>query len=90
MMSNTSRRHFIRNSSVAAAAVGAAAVIPATTAHAAEPEETGAMHDGHFTVWVRNAKTGEIVVQAGEKEISHRDPKLAAKLARIAAKGAAS
>ncbi len=85
-MSDTSRRHFIRNSSVAAAAVGAATVIPATSAQAAEREETGAQHDGHFTVWVRNAKSGEIIVQAGEKEIVHRDPALARKLARIAAK----
>ena len=84
-MSDTSRRHFIRNSSVAAAAVGAATVIPMTSADAKEAEATGPQHEGHFTVWVRNARTGEIVVQAGENETVHHDPALARQLARIAA-----
>lgn len=84
-MSESSRRHFLRNSSLAIAGIGAATVLPAaTSADAAESSDP--MHEGHFTVWVRDASSGEIVVQAGEREIVHRDPALARTLARIAAK----
>ncbi len=96
-MSEHSRRHFIRNASIGAAAVGATAVIPAmTSADAATPDRTPdstagtAAHDGPFTVWVTDAKTGEIAVLVGEQKVVHHDKALAAKLARIAGRGATS
>ena len=88
IMSEHSRRHFIRNASIGAAAVGAAALIPSmTSADAAPAAPTGPAHDGPFAVWVKNAKTGEIAVLVGENEVIHHDKALAATLARIAARG---
>ena len=88
-MSEHSRRTFIRNASIGAAAVGAAAVIPSvTSADAATPDSpAGPAHDGPFTVWVKDVKTGEIAVLVGESEVVHHDKALASTLARIAARG---
>ena len=87
-MSEHSRRRFIRNASIGAAAVGATTIIPSlTSADAATPDAGGPAHDGPFTVWVKNASTGEIAVLVGETEVVHHDKALAAQLARIAARG---
>ncbi len=92
-MSEHSRRNFIRTASVGAAAIGATAIVPSmSSADAATPDTTagGVAHDGPFTVWVTNARSGEIAVLVGEQKIVHHDKALAAKLARIAGRGATS
>ena len=89
-MSDHSRRKFIRNASIGVAAVGATTVLPSmTSAGAATPAAAvaGPVHDGPFTVWVKNAGTGEIAVLVGESEVIHHDKALAAQLAKIAARG---
>ena len=89
-MSDHSRRTFIRTASIGAAAVGATTVLPAmSSADAATPDASaaGPAHDGPFTVWVKNARTGEIAVLVGESEVVHHDKALAAQLAKIAARG---
>lgn len=84
-MSEQSRRKFIRNASI-----GAAAVLPTMTAAEAETPVAGPAHDGSFAVWVKDAKSGEIAVLVGETEVVHHDRALAHKLARIAARGSTS
>ncbi len=87
-----SRRNFLRTASLGAAVVGAAAVAPpslASTAQAAtSPGEVGGpAYDGAVTAYVRNHRTGEISVMAGEHEVTYHDRDLARRLARIAACG---
>lgn len=89
-MSDHSRRNFLKNVSIGAAAVGAATVLPAAVSAGAETPVTGPAHDGSFAVWVKDAKSGEISVLVGATEVVHRDPALARKLAQIAGRGAAS
>lgn len=86
-MSEHSRRHFIRNASIGAAAVGATAVIPTMTSADAATPVAGPAHDGPFAVWVKDVKSGEIAVLVGESEVVHHDKALATALARIAARG---
>ncbi len=88
-MSEHSRRNFLRTASIGAAAAGAAVVLP-STASASTPGrdslDAGPEHQGSFTVWVKDAKAGKIVVMAGESEVVYTDRALAKRLARIAAR----
>ncbi len=86
-MSQHTRRNFIKSASIGAAAAGAATVIPTFAESAdAHPLDSGAAHDGSFTVWVKDASAGKIVVMAGEHEVVYTDRALAKRLARIAAR----
>ena len=94
-MTDQSRRKFLQATSIGGAAAGAAVLLPRlaaqpTAAHAAQDQAAdaaaGPAHDGPFVAYVKNAKTGEIAVMAGEHEIVHRDVQLAAQLAKVAAR----
>ena len=92
MAEHSSRRNFLRHASVGTAAVGATVLAPialgrdSASAQPRTPAATsGAVHQGPVIAYVKNAHTGEIAVMAGEHEIVHRDPTLAAHLGRIAA-----
>lgn len=94
-MTTQSRRNFLKATSVGGTALGTAILWPRlfdqpASAHAvAEQGVPGSAdaiaHGGPFVAYVKNAKTGEIAVLAGEHEIVHRDPQLAARLAQVAA-----
>lgn len=99
-MTDQSRRKFLKATSIGGTAAGAAVVLPrlsAQPARAAQAQtatasasvttaEAGAAHAGPFVAYVKNAKTGEIAVMAGENEVVHYDPQLAARLAQVAAR----
>lgn len=86
-MSDHTRRNFLKRASICGAAAGAGTMVPGFAASAdAHPLDSGTVHDGSFTVWVKNAKTGEVVVMAGESELVYRDRVLAKRLARLAAR----
>ena len=86
-MSEHSRRNFLKTATLGAAAVGTAVVVPAFESPAdAHPLDSGAAHAGSFTVWVKDAEAGKLVVMAGESEVVYTDKSLAKKLARIAAR----
>jgi hypothetical protein len=89
-MSAVSRRTFLKTSSVAVAAAGAAAAVPGAVAAAlrggvsqpsplADPAvpEVGEPIIAH----VRDARTGEIAVFVGERQVTVHDPDLAGRLA---------
>lgn len=85
-MSEQSRRKFIKHASIGAAAVGVATVAPSMASAEAHPLDSGPAHEGSFTVWVKDAKAGKIVVMAGESEVVYTDRALAKRLSRIAAR----
>lgn len=85
-MSEHSRRNFIKHASIGAAAVGVATVAPGMASADAHPLDSGPAHDGSFMVWVKDAKAGQLVVMAGESEVTYTDRALANRLARIAAR----
>jgi hypothetical protein len=93
-MSDQSRRRFLKATSVGGAAVGGAIFMPRLFDQAARadapaprpaPRAAEAVHTGPFVAYVKNAKTGQIAVLTGEREVLHHDPQLAASLARVAA-----
>lgn len=75
-----------RLSAQAATAQSAAQDSVRGQAVAASSIEFGAAHPGPIVAYVKNAKTGEIAVLAGENEILHRDVQLARQLAQVAAR----
>jgi len=92
MAEHSSRRNFLRHASIGTAVAGATVLAPialgrnAASAQNRTPAATsGSVHQGPLVAYVKNAHTGEIAVMAGEREIVHRDPQLAAQLGRIAA-----
>ncbi|HEV2638004.1 MAG TPA: twin-arginine translocation signal domain-containing protein [Actinocrinis sp.] len=101
-MTDQSRRKFLQATSIGGAAAGAAVILPRlsarpATASAASAQAAGAVaapafapagaaHTGPFVAYVKNAKTGEIAVLAGENEVVHYDPQLAARLAQVASR----
>jgi hypothetical protein len=96
MAEQSSRRNFLRHASIGTAVVGATVLAPMAAARDTATAQTrtpapapasGPVHQGPLVAYVKNAHTGEIAVMAGEHEILHRDPKLAAHLGRIAATG---
>jgi hypothetical protein len=84
-VSDQSRRNFLRNASIGSVALGAAAVPFATSSSASAAEPAGPEHHEAFAVWVADATTGDVAILAGEHELIHRDPKLARRIAQIAA-----
>jgi len=82
-MSDTTRRGFVQSSAATAAGMtllGALVAEQAETAAAATPPA----HDGPVVAYLRDAKSGEVSVLVGQREITVHDRKLAARIARAA------
>ncbi len=91
-MEPTSRRTFLKRSSVAAAAAGVATVVPASAAKALTSSH--ATHDAPPTLpddpsvdvpviaHVRDVRKGLVTLYTGEKEVTIKDRRLAAALYR--------
>ena len=87
-MDDLDRRTFLMRTSLAAAAAGVAAAVPlgagalaSPAAAAAEPEPPVDMTDP-VVAHVRDAKTGEIALYVGDREVTVRDRRLASQLVR--------
>ncbi len=78
-MSDSTRRGFVKNSAAAAAGM---TVVGALVAEQADAK--AATKSGPVVAYIRNPRTGEISVMAGEREVKLHDRKIAAKLARAA------
>jgi hypothetical protein len=83
-MEPTSRRSFLRNTSIAVAAAGVATALPATAAHAMDhtalPVPDDANADVPVVAHVRDLRRGEVVLYTGEREVSVTDKRLASLL----------
>jgi hypothetical protein len=78
-MSDSTRRGFVKNSAAAAAGMTVVGAIVAEQADA-----KAAAGSGPVVAYIRNPRTGEISVMAGEREVKFQDRKIAARLARAA------
>jgi hypothetical protein len=78
-MSDSTRRGFVKNSAAAAAGV---TVIGALVAEEADAHAVAA--SGPIVAYIREARTGEISVMAGERQVKLHDRKIAARIARAA------
>ena len=99
-MSTSSRRTFLAFTGAGAAAVGAAAVLPASLAGAqsvadheldAADFDAGAgasLSEAVLMAFVTDRATGEVTVIDGETEITLTDPALASRIAQLSGKGA--
>ncbi|MEZ0092429.1 hypothetical protein [Streptacidiphilus sp. EB129] len=96
MADQSSRRSFLRHASLGSTALGATILLPATLGNAASARARAThdaaanhvdavRHEGPLMAYVKNARTGEIAVMVGEREVVRHDPQLAAQLSRIAA-----
>ncbi len=88
-MNESSRRGFLITAG-AGAAVAAAAVTVGVTTSGDTPEAAAAAQlpegaSGALAVYVRDVKSAEVAVMAGETEVIVRDPDLVARLATVAA-----
>jgi len=98
-VADQSRRRFLQHGgTLGAVAVGAAFTpvlvsgvasaqppVPAAVHPAAVlPAAVGALPDRPFIAYVKDHRSGEIVVMIGEREVVYRDAELASRLARIA------
>ncbi len=83
-MEPTSRRSFLRNTSIAVAAAGVATALPTTAAHAldhhAPPVPDDATADVPVVAHVRDLRRGEVVLYTGEREVAVTDKRLASLL----------
>jgi hypothetical protein len=78
-MSDSTRRGFVKSSAAAAAGV---TVVGALLAEQADAE--AAAGSGPIVAYIREPRTGEISVMAGERQVKLRDHKIAARIARAA------
>ena len=78
-MSDTTRRGFVKNSAAAAAGM---TVVGALVADQADAK--AAAKSGPVVAYIRDPRTGEISVMAGEREVKLHDRKIAARIARAA------
>jgi hypothetical protein len=78
-MTDSTRRGFVKNSAAAAAGM---TVVGALLTE--EAQARVAAHDGPIVAYVHDARTGEISVLAGHREVRVRDRKLAAQIASVA------
>ena len=76
-MSDTTRRGFVTSSAAAAASV---TVVGALVAEEADAKV--AARSGPVVAYIRNPKSGDITVMAGQRQVKLHDRKLAARLAR--------
>ena len=93
-VADQSRRRFLQHGTLGAVAVGAAftpglvsgvaSAQPPVSAAAVHPVAVGALPDRPFIAYVKDHRSGEIVVMVGEREVVYRDAELASRLARIA------
>jgi len=93
-VADQSRRKFLQHGTLGAVAVGAAftpalvsgvaSAQPPVSAAAVHPVAVGALPDRPFIAYVKDHRSGEIVVMVGEREVVYRDAELASRLARIA------
>jgi hypothetical protein len=79
-MSDLTRRGFVRNTAGTAAGMTAIGAIVAAQAEA----DTGTAGTDPVVAYVKNPRTGEVSVMAGDREVTVRDPRLAAQIARAA------
>jgi hypothetical protein len=79
-MSDLTRRGFVKSSAGTVAGVTAIGALVAEQANA----DGGAVGSGPVVAYVSNPRTGEISVMAGDREVSVRDPRLAARIVRAA------
>jgi hypothetical protein len=94
-MSESSRRQFLAATGAGAVAIGAATVVPATMASAAEAPASleadlfeGTEGAVPVIVSVEDLAAGLLSVMHGENEFTVTDPELAARITRLAAKEA--
>jgi hypothetical protein len=80
LVSDLTRRRFVKNSAGAAAGLTVVGALLAEQADA----DSGAAGSEPVVAYVRDPSKGEIEVMAGDREVKLRDPKLAARLARAA------
>jgi hypothetical protein len=78
-MSDSTRRGFVKNSAAAAAG---ATVVGALMAEQADAK--AAARSGPIVAYIREPRTGEISVMAGERQVKLHDRKIAARIARAA------
>ena len=78
-MSDSTRRGFVKSSAAAAAGV---TVVGALLAEQADAEAAG--ESGPIVAYIRQPRTGEISVMAGERQVTLQDRKIAARIARAA------
>jgi anaerobic selenocysteine-containing dehydrogenase len=78
-MSDTTRRGFVKGSAAAAAGV---TVVGALIADEADAHAAAA--SGPIVAYIREPRTGEISVMAGERQVKLHDRKIAARIARAA------
>jgi len=78
-MSDSTRRGFVKTSAAAAAGM---TVVGALVAEQAEAKAVSA--SAPVVAYIRNPRTGEISVMAGDREVKLQDRKIAARLARAA------
>ncbi|HEV3387708.1 MAG TPA: twin-arginine translocation signal domain-containing protein [Solirubrobacteraceae bacterium] len=78
-MSESTRRGFVKRSAAAAAGM---TVVGALAAEQADAK--AAAKSGPVVAYIREPRTGEITVMAGERQVKLEDRKLAARLARAA------
>jgi len=84
--SGLARRNFLKAAAMGAAAVGVAVAVPSVLAHAAEaadsrPSAEGAPDgDQPLVAYVRDPRSGEVVVMTGGTEVLRRDPGLVSRL----------
>lgn len=81
-MPGSTRRHFLTTAGAGAAVVGAATVLPATSADAAEP--VGADAPTRLIAYVDDARTGLITLMVDEREVEIHDHDLVARLRKAA------
>ena len=87
-MEPTSRRSFLRNTSIAVAAAGVATAVPATAGHALDrasdrnppPVPADAAAEVPVVAHVRDLRKGEVVLYTGEREVAVTDKRLASLL----------
>lgn len=79
-MSDLTRRGFVRSSAGAAAGITAIGAIGVGQADADAP--AGSSHP--VVAYVRDPRSGEIAFMSGDREVTVRDRKLAAQIARAA------
>ena len=78
-MTGSTRRGFVRNSMAAAAGMTVAGALATESA-----EAEARAGSGPVVAYVRDPRTGEISVMAGERTVKVRDRHLAARIARVA------
>jgi hypothetical protein len=79
-MNEPNRRGFLVLAGAGAAAVGAVAVAPAAEASTSVPNHVREP----LVAYVRDARSGEVAVMIGEREVVVHDRELAARIARAA------